>query len=114
MQLGLVAAGEEAGRFEHDFDAKILPRKITRIAFLQEPDLVATHDDVFGIVTNLAIEFAVNRVPFEQVRDGSCVREIVDGGDAFDVALFHRAQDVASDSAEAVDSVIGHRKRWLS
>src|SRR5256885_8994538 len=32
---------------------------------------------------------AVDRIPFEQMRNGRCVGEIVDGGDAFDVALLH-------------------------
>ena len=48
MQLGFVAAGEKAGRFEHDIHAQILPGQIARIAFLQDPDLVAAHDDVFA------------------------------------------------------------------
>jgi hypothetical protein len=47
------------------------------------------------------------------MRKGERVGEIVDRGDAFHVALLHRAEDVATDSAEAVDAVCSHRKEWL-
>jgi hypothetical protein len=70
MQLGFVAAGEEAGRFQNDIHAKILPRQIAGIAFFQDFNLMAAHDDVFGVVADFAVEFAVNGVPFEQVREG--------------------------------------------
>jgi hypothetical protein len=37
------------------------------------------------------------------------IGEIVDGSDAFHIALLHRAKNVATDSAEAVDAVFSHR-----
>ena len=71
---------------------------------------MAAHDDVLGVVADFAVEFAMDRIPFEKMRQSEGVGEIIDGGDAFDVAVLHRAEDVASDSAEAVDAVSSHRK----
>ena len=110
MQLRFVAAGEKTGRFQDDIHAQIFPGQIGRIAFFQDFNLVAAHDDVFGVVADLAVEFAVDGVPLQQVREGVGVGQVVDGDDAFDVALLHRAQDVAPDAAEAVDAVICHRE----
>ena len=53
--------------------------RLRRIAFLQNLNLVAADDDVFLVVADFAIELAVDRVPFEQVRKGMRVGEIVDG-----------------------------------
>ena len=39
------------------------------------------------VVADLAVEFAVDRVPFQQMREGVGVGQIVDRDDAFDVAL---------------------------
>jgi hypothetical protein len=38
------------------------------------------------------------------------VGEIVDCANALDLFLRHRAQDVATDASEAVDSVISHKQ----
>ena len=114
VQFRFVAAGKEAGGFQHHIRAEIFPRQIAWVAFLENPNFVAADDDVLRVVADLAVEFAMDRIPLEQMRKSVRVGEVVDGGDAFDVALLHRAQDVASDSAEAVDAVICHRKRWLS
>ncbi len=39
------------------------------------------------VVTDLAVEFAVDRIPFQQVCESEGVGQIVDRADAFDVAL---------------------------
>ena len=65
-------------------------------------------DDVLRVVSDLAIETAVDAVPFQEVREGFGVREIIDGGDLFDLRLAHGAQDVAPDAAEAIDSDSWH------
>ena len=44
-------------------------------------------DDVLVVVADLAVEFPVDRVPLEQMRERVGVGEIVDRADAFDVAL---------------------------
>ena len=69
------------------------------------------HDDVFVVVTDLAVEFAVHRVPFEQMGERMRVGEIVDREDLLDLFLRHGAKDVAPDAPETVDSVIGHRRK---
>ena len=87
MQFRLVAAGEKSGRFQHDFHAQIFPGQIPRVAFLQNLNLVTAHDDVLLVVTDLAVEFPVDRIPFQQMRERVGVGQIVDRADAFDVAL---------------------------
>src|SRR6266480_5358922 len=63
------------------------------------------------IVTDLAVEFAMHRIPFEQMRQSMRVSEIVDGEDLLDLFLCHGAKDVASDAPETVDCVIGHKRK---
>jgi len=70
---------------------------------------MAADDDVLRIIADFALEFAMNRVPFQKMREGMRIGEIVDRGDAFNVALFHCPKDVATDPAEAVDAVGSHR-----
>jgi hypothetical protein len=43
------------------------------------------------------------------MRESFGVGEIVDCADVLDLFLRHRAQDVATDASEAVDSVISHK-----
>ena len=52
--------------------------RVSRIALLQNFDLVTADDDVLLVVTDLAIELPVDRVPFEQVRERVRVGQIVD------------------------------------
>src|SRR5205823_14082865 len=110
MQLGYVAAGEQPGRFEHDINVEIFPREIRRIALLQNLNFVAAYDDILVIVSDFAVEFAVHRIPFQQMSEGVRVSEIIDGEDLLDLFLRHGAKDVASDAPETVNCVVGHRK----
>ena len=110
MQFGFVAAGEEPGRLEHNINVQFFPRQVRRIAVLQDSNFVPAYDDVFVVITDFAVEFAVHRIPFEQMSEGVRVCEIVDSEDLLDLFLRHRAKDVASDAPETVDCVIGHRK----
>src|SRR6266567_1130643 len=59
-------------------------------------------------VTNLAIEFPVDRIPFEQVRERFGVGEIVDRAHPLDLFLRHSAEHVAPDATEAIDCVVSH------
>src|SRR5690348_9008903 len=88
----------------------MLPRQLRRVAFLQDFNLMAAHDDVLLVVANLAVEFAVDRIPLEQMRESVGVGEIVDRPNLRDLVLVHGAQNVAPDAAEAVDAEICHRK----
>ncbi len=58
---------------------------------------------------NLSVEFAVHRIPLEQMRQGMRVGEIVNRENALDLFLWHGAKDVAPDAPETVDSKISHR-----
>ena len=70
---------------------------------------MAAHDDVFVVVTDLAVELAMHGVPFEQMDQRMRICEIVNCADLLDLFLCHGAQHVASDATEAVDSVIWHK-----
>src|SRR4051812_9482953 len=109
MELGFVPTGEEPRRFQDNIYAQVLPGEIAWIALLQDLNFVPADNDVFGIVTDLTVEFTVDRVPFQEMGESVGVGEIVDGSNVFDVALFHCAKDVATDSAEAIDAVGSHR-----
>ena len=111
MQFSFVAAGKQSRRFEDDINIQLFPWEVCRVAFLQNPNFVAAHDDVLVIVTNLAVEFAVHRVPFKQMRQGMRVSEIIDSENLLDLFLRHCAKDIASDSPETVDCVIGHKRK---
>src|SRR5205814_10284864 len=111
MQFGFVAAGEEAGRLEYNINVQFFPRQVRRVTVLQDSNFVPAHDDVLVIVTDLAVEFAVHRIPFEQMRQSMRVSEIVDGEDLLDLFLCHGAKDVASDAPETVDCVIGRTRK---
>jgi len=87
VQLGFLPVGEQSGRFKHHIDVQFFPREIRRVALLQHFDFVTAHDDVFVIVTDLAVEFAMHRIPFEQMRQGVRVSEIVDRENALDLFL---------------------------
>ena len=83
---------------------------LRRVALFQDPDLLTADDDVLGVVADLAVEFPMDGVPLEQMREGMGVGEIVDRADLRDLVLRHGAQDVAPDAAEAVDAEVCHRR----
>src|SRR5438874_5959880 len=112
MQFCLVAAGKKSGRFEDDVDFEILPWQGPGVAFLQDPNLVIADDDVLVVVTYLAVELAMNRVPFKQMREGARVGEIINRANALHLFLCHGAQDIASNSPETINSVISHKLKF--
>jgi hypothetical protein len=48
---------------------------------------MTTYDDVLLVKADLAIEFSMDRIPFQQMRERAGVRKIIDRANAFDVAL---------------------------
>jgi len=48
------------------------------------------------------------------MRESLRVGEIIDRAHALDLFLRHRAQDVATDASETVDSVISHKQEGLN
>jgi hypothetical protein len=104
VELRLVALREEPGRLEGDVDAEILPRKVGRVALVQEPHLVAVHDDRVLARLDVHAERPEHRVVLEEVRHRLRVAQVVHRDD-LDVgsARAHCAEEVPPDPAEAVD-----------
>src|SRR6202022_3967229 len=67
VQLGLVASGEKPSRFQDNIDGQLTPREVSGVALLENLNLVGADDDVLLVVADFAVEFAVNRVPLEQM-----------------------------------------------
>jgi len=65
---------------------------------------VTAHNDVLLVESDFAVEPAMDRVPFEEMSERFSIGEIIDCADALDLFLRHRAQDVATDASEAIDS----------
>ena len=60
--------GEEAGRFEHDVDAEVLPGQLRRVAHRQHLELVAVDRDAVALGLDLRVQVAEHRVVLEQMR----------------------------------------------
>ena len=71
---------------------------------------MAADDDILVVVTDLAVEFAVHRVPFKEMGKRARVSEVVNRANALDLFLRHGAKHVAPNTTEPVDSEICHRK----
>jgi len=106
VRRGLVALGEQAGRFDHDIDTEVLPRQLRRVAFRTNLDVVAIDDQVAACHADRARKLAVRGVVLGQVGIGLGIAEIVDRDDpdrVGAVVFVQRTQDVAADAAVAVD-----------
>src|SRR5882724_11039976 len=105
MRLGLVLRREDAGAFERDIDLQLLPRKLGRIL-----DRRYLHRAASG-VDRVAGDFYLMRKSsmYGVIAKKMCVRlhrsEIVQADDLDVVAarLDDGAQNIAADTAEAVD-----------
>ena len=105
MQRGLVLGGENAGAFQCDVDAEVLPRQLRGI--LERGDLDGAVADTDGIALHChcAGETAVYAVVAQQMRVSLDRAEIVDADD-FDILALcfgDGAQHVAADASEPVD-----------
>ena len=60
MQFGFIAVGEQPGRLQHNINVQFFPRQIRRIAVFQHFNFVAADDNIFIVVADLALEFAVH------------------------------------------------------
>ena len=108
MGLGLLAVGEEAGGLHDDLNAQVAPGQVGGVALSEHLDVLAVDGDAILVVGDLAVETTKDRVVLEQVGQGLVVRQIVDG-DNLDVGalLEGGAEEVAADSAEAVNTNAG-------
>ncbi len=105
MGGGLFLGGEDAGAFQRDVDAEVLPGKLRRIAFRAHLDLAVAEVDRVAIDGDSAGEAAMHGIETQQMGIGLDRAEIVDADD-FDVlaaGLGDGAQHIAADTAKPVD-----------
>ena len=98
------AGGEDAGAFDDDVDAQVLPGELGRILDGQGANLFAVDDEVLGIVFDFALEAAVVAVVLEQRGEHLVVGQIVDRDDLeLAGAAVQQAKGEAADATETVD-----------
>ena len=105
MSSGLVAGGEDAGAFESDVDAEVLPRKLGGILDRRDLELLLADGDRVAVDLHFMRKAAVNAVVAQKMRVGLDRAEIVDGNhiDVLAAGFIDRAHDVAADAAKSVD-----------
>ncbi len=112
VPLGLGGVGEDARGLDDDVDAEIAPWQFGRTGLdLERLDLgVADDDDVVALEADVVGQSAEDGVELQQMRECRVVREVVDRDD-LDVGVVAERllrvqgpEEVASDSAEAVDA----------
>ncbi len=81
MRSSLVAAGEQAGAFEHDVDVLRFPRQFGRVANGADRNTVTIDGQAFLVTLHGAAERAVYSVETQQVRVHFAVAQIIDGDD---------------------------------
>src|SRR6266542_4331332 len=105
MLLGLFALGEQAGGFDDDFRAELLPRQVGRVALGQDLDAVAVDHQALAVDLDMAVEPAQHRVVLQQVGQGLGLGDVVH---RYEVELRSplpgRAEEVPTDPSEAVDA----------
>ncbi len=102
---GLGAVGEETGGLDDDVGADLAPREGGRVALGEGLDGLAVDGELAGADFDLIGQSAENAVVLQQVRNGLGVAQVVEG-DHFDVGIRgeNRSEEVAADTAEAVDA----------
>ncbi len=105
MQRCLVLRREDAGAFERDVDAEILPRQLRGVLERRDLDGAVADADGVALDRDLARKAAVHRVVAQQVRVGFHRTEVVDADhlDILAARLGDGAQHVTADPAEPVD-----------
>ncbi|MCY1371374.1 hypothetical protein D9M69_585140 [compost metagenome] len=110
MLLGGDLVQEQAGGFDDDVCADLVPLQVRGIAFLREADLLAVDHQRVAFDADVTLEAAVHAVVLQHVGQVVGLQQVVDRHD-LDVAevLDGAAQHVAADAAEAVDADLdGH------
>ena len=116
MNGGLRSAAEDAGGFHHHVHFQGLPGQVVGVALgkaghvpvadLHHGAVDAAHGGLFG--SHFAGEGggAVGGVVLEQMEIGIGVHQVIDGDDfgAVGILAVHGAEDLTTDTAEAVDS----------
>jgi hypothetical protein len=116
VRLRLGGVGEQAGRFDDDLRAELLPGDAARIALGGYLDLVTVDDERRLVRLDGARIRAVIAVVLEQERVGRGVEQVVDGHDldVVGVTIKQRFQDLATDAPKAVDAYANCHWRLLS
>ena len=101
--------GEEAGRFDDDFDAGVVPGDFGRVAFGEHDDFLTVDDQGSVSDFDFAVVASVCGVVFEEVCLLFGVGEVVDRDylQLVGMTLADGSEDLPSDSAEAVDTNLG-------
>ena len=104
-----LAGGEDPGGLHDEVDLVGGVGQVGRVTLGGDGDLLPVDGDRALTGADLAVVAAVNRVVRQQVSQGGCVGEVVDGHDLHAGGGLDDSEDVPSDAAEAVDTnVDGH------
>src|SRR5207244_5249908 len=97
--------GEQAGAFERDIDAEVLPGKLCGIADRKRLDRSVAAIDGVTFDRHFARESAVDRIEAQQMRIGLRRGQVIDGDDSdiLAITLENRAQHHATDAAKSID-----------
>ena len=108
--LGLGGIGEEAGGLDDDVNPQLAPGKVRRILLGECLDLLATDLDGVIVVGDFFGEASEDGVVLQEMGKGLVVSEVVDGNHLeISAGCDERAEVIASNAAEAVDSNLdGH------
>jgi hypothetical protein len=104
MHRGLVARGEESGRFDHHLHAELAPRQLGRIAFGEDLEGVRIDHDLIALGLDRMAQIPVDRIVFKQMRERRRVGDIVNRDNLEFFLVHRRAIKHTADTAEAVDS----------
>jgi hypothetical protein len=112
MGLGLFLGEVNTGTFENDIRVRLSPLDGLNILFSEDSDLLAIDDDVITVVSDIALESAVDGVVLELVDQVIQAHEgIVDSGD-FDLGVLEGSSEgESSDSTETVDTEFNRHER---
>ncbi len=103
---GGVAVGEPSRGLEHHVHSQVLPRQLRRILLRQHLHFVAIDDDGALGGLDIAIEAAMHRIVFQQVRQGLRIGEVVHCHEVqlSPTQLLCRPDHVSTDAPEPIDS----------
>jgi hypothetical protein len=102
--FGVPAVGEAARGLDDDLGADRLPGDQRRVFLGEDDELVFADLDALLGRGNLLFEVAEDRVVLQQVRERLGVRDVVDGHEVYVGVAHARAEHVAPDAPEPINS----------
>ncbi len=106
----ILTLGKEARALEHNIDFEFLVWELCRVLDRCQLGFTVRSDQLITLELDLAHECPVRRIEREEVSESRRIREIIDEHDIqVWVLLENDAEDLASDTAEAVDGDV-HKK----